>query len=167
MCQFSGETDNFNYFSSNLPKNEFWDRNFKNLSPDSESAPPRFLTWQFSVKTDNFEVFGLNLGKLPSYVQYFGFNNVEGITESWVEAEMSWVEVNWAGWRLKWAGWRWMEVDGGSWNWVEVGVQFSNTQKINLSRKVPITSGMRVKNFPPPHPPPKKKKKKNLLLWDS
>ena len=40
-----------------------------------------------------------------------------------------------------------MEVDGGSWNWVEVGVQFSNTQKINLSRKVPITSGMRVKNY--------------------
>ena len=160
MCQFSGKTDNFNYFSSNLPKNEFWDRNFKNLSPDSESAPPRFLTWQFSVKTDNFEVFGLNLGKLPSYVQYFGFNNVEGITESWVEAEMSWVEVNWAGWRLKWAGWRWMEVDGGSWNWVEVGVQFSNTQKINLSRKVPITSGMRVKNFPPPPPPTPPKKKK-------
>ena len=54
-----------------------------------------------------------------------------------------------AGWRLKLAGWRWMEVDGGRWNWVEVGVQCSNTQKINLSWKVPITSGMRVKNSPP------------------
>ena len=38
---------------------------------------------------DNFEFFGLNLGKLPNHVQYFGFNNVEGIAESWVEVEMS------------------------------------------------------------------------------
>ena len=34
-----------------------------------------------------------NLGKLPNYVRYFGSNNVEGVAESWVEAEMSWVEV--------------------------------------------------------------------------
>ena len=93
-------------------------------------------------------------------MQYFGSNNVEGIAESWVEAEISWVEVNWAGWRLKWAGWRWMEVDGGRWNWVEVGVQFSNTLKINLSWKVPIISGMRVKNSPPS--PLKKNLKKTL-----
>ena len=53
---------------------------------------------QFSDKTDNFEVFGLNLGKLPNYVQYFGSNIVEGVAESWVEAEMSWVEVDGAGW---------------------------------------------------------------------
>ena len=40
-----------------------------------------------------------NLGKLPNYVQYFGSNNVEGVAESWVEAEMSWVKVDVAGWR--------------------------------------------------------------------
>ena len=48
---------------------------------------------QFSVKMDNFEFFGQNLGKLPSYVQYFDSNIVEGVAETWVEAEMSWVEV--------------------------------------------------------------------------
>ena len=48
---------------------------------------------QFSVKKDNFEFFGPNLGKSPNYVQYFGFSNVEGVAESWLETEMSWVEV--------------------------------------------------------------------------
>ena len=49
---------------------------------------------QSSVKIENFEFFGLNLGKLPNYLQYFGSNNVEGVAESWVEAEMGWVEVD-------------------------------------------------------------------------
>ena len=48
---------------------------------------------QFSIKMDNFKFFGLNLGTLPTYVQYSGSNNVEGVSESWSEAEMSWVEV--------------------------------------------------------------------------
>ena len=52
---------------------------------------------------DNFEFVDLSLEKLPNYVQYFGPNNVEGVVESWVEAEMSWVEV-----------------DGGGRSWVEV-----------------------------------------------
>ena len=43
---------------------------------------------------DNFNFFGLNLGKLPNYVRYFGSYNVEGVVESWVEAEMSQVEVS-------------------------------------------------------------------------
>ena len=82
-----------NFFDPNLPKNGFWGQNFKNLSADSTSVPPRDLLCHFSVKMDNFEFFGLNLGKLPNYVQYFGFDNVEGVAESWVEAEMSWLEV--------------------------------------------------------------------------
>ena len=69
------------------------------MSLYSESATPRYHVSQFSVKMDNFEFFGLNLGKLPNYVQYFGSNIVEGVAESWVEAEMSWVEVDGAGWR--------------------------------------------------------------------
>ena len=52
---------------------------------------------------DKFELFSLNFGKLPNYVRYFDYNNVEGVVESWVEAEMSWVEV-----------------DGGGRSWVEV-----------------------------------------------
>ena len=65
---------------------------------------------EFGISTSNISCvpifsqngfFGLNLGKLPNYVQYFGSNIVEGVAESWVEAEMSWVEVDGAGWRLK------------------------------------------------------------------
>ena len=51
---------------------------------------------------DNFEFFGLNLGKWYNYVWYFGSNIVEGVAESWVEAEMSWVEVEMS----------WEELDG-------------------------------------------------------
>ena len=65
---------------------------------------------QFSVKTDNIEFFGLNFGKFPNYVRYFGSNNVKGVAESWVEAEISWVEVGGA---------------GGS--WMELVARFSNT----------------------------------------
>ena len=43
-------------------------------------------------------IFRPKFGKLPNYVQYFGSNIVEGVTESWEEAEMSWVEVDGAGW---------------------------------------------------------------------
>ena len=80
-----------------MPQNGFCGRNFKNISLDSESAPPRYHVCQFSVKMCNFKFFGLNLGKLPNYVQYFGSNNVESVAESWVEAEMSWVDVGGAG----------------------------------------------------------------------
>ena len=97
VCQFSVKMGNFYFFGPNLPKNEFWGRNFKNLSPDSESAPPRYHECQFSVKMDDFELFDLNLRKLPNYVRYFGSNNVEGVAENWIEAEMIWVEIDGAG----------------------------------------------------------------------
>ena len=59
---------------------------------------------------NNFEFFRLNLGQLPNYVRYFGSYSVEGVAESWVEAEMSWVELG--------AGeCSWMEVDGAGWRW--------------------------------------------------
>ena len=93
MGQFLGKTDNFDFFHPNLPKNEFWSRNFKNLSADLRSALPINHVCVFSVKMDNFEFFGLNMGKLPNYVRYFGFNNAEGVAVSWVEANMSCVEV--------------------------------------------------------------------------
>ena len=82
MCQFSVKTDNFDLFGPNLPKNEFWSWNFKNLSSDLVSVPPNYHMSQFSGKTDNFEFYSLNLGKLPNYVQYFGSYNVEDVTES-------------------------------------------------------------------------------------
>ena len=82
-----------------MPKNGFWGRNFKNLSLDSESAPPIYQVCYVLVKMDNFEFFSLNLGKLLNYVRYFGSENVEGVAESWLEAEMSLVEVGGARWR--------------------------------------------------------------------
>ena len=99
LCQFSGKTDNFEFFGPNLPKNRSWGWNFKNLSLHSKSAPLVYHVCQFSVKMDSFKSFGLNLGKLPNYVRRFGFNNAEGVAESWVE-------------RLKWVGWGWMELGG-------------------------------------------------------
>ena len=42
-------------------------------------------------------------------MQYFGSNIVEGVAESWLEAEMSWVEMG-----------------GAGWSWVEVSARFSN-----------------------------------------
>ena len=32
-------------------------------------------------------------------MQYFGSNSVEGVAESWLEAEMSWGKVDEPGWR--------------------------------------------------------------------
>ena len=82
MHQFSDKTDNFEFLGPNLPKNQFWDPNFKNLSLDLESTPPIYHLCQFSVKIDNFCFFGLNLGKLANYAQYFGSNIAEGVAES-------------------------------------------------------------------------------------
>ena len=65
-----------------MPKNGFWGWNFKNLSADSRSAPPRDHACQFSVKMDNFEFFGINLEKLLNNVRYFGSNNVEDVAKS-------------------------------------------------------------------------------------
>ena len=55
--------DNFDFLGPNLPKNGFWDQNFKNLSLDSESASLRCYVHQFSDKKDNFEFLGPNLPK--------------------------------------------------------------------------------------------------------
>ena len=71
MCQFLGKINNFDFFGPNLPKNGLWGQNFKNLSPDSESAPPRYDECQISVKMDNFEFFGPNLPKDGLWGQNF------------------------------------------------------------------------------------------------
>ena len=99
MCSFSGKTNNFDFFGPNLPKDDFWVRYLKNLSLDSETAPPRYHLCQFSVKMDNFKFFQLNLGKFPNYVRYFGSNNIECVAESWME--------------VGGAGWGCIELGGG------------------------------------------------------
>ena len=51
-------------------------------------------------------------------MQYFGSNIVEGVAESWVEAEMSWVEVEMSWVKVDGAGWSWVDLGGGGWSWV-------------------------------------------------
>ena len=46
-------------------------------------------------------IFRPKFGDIAQLREYFGSNIVEGVAESWVEAEMIWVEVSVAGWRLK------------------------------------------------------------------
>ena len=113
--------DNFDFFGLNLPKNRFWGWNFKNLSLDPESTPPKYHVSQFSVKMDEFYFFDLNLGKLPNYMEYCGSNIAEGVADSWVEAEMSWVEVSGAR----------VEVDGAECRWVH-GLVITYIQNILL-----------------------------------
>ena len=110
MCtNFQAKRTTLTFLTQFFPKNEFWGPNFKSLSAYSKSAPLKDHRCQFSVKMDSIQFFDLNFGKLPNYVPYFGSNNVEGVTESYVEAEMSWVE--------------------------EVGAWFSNTHFFNLKKK--------------------------------
>ena len=116
MCQFWGKTNNFDYLRPNLTKNGFWGQNFKNLSLDSESAPPRYHVCQFLVKMSNFELFGLNLGNCPITCDILVRILLKAL-QSWAEAEMSWVEVEMSC----------VEVDGAGWSWVELGSRFSNT----------------------------------------
>ena len=58
-------------FQPNFPKNEFWDWNFENLTPDLELAPSRYQVCQFSGKTVNFDFFGPNLTKNGFWGQNF------------------------------------------------------------------------------------------------
>ena len=63
-------------------------------------------------------------------MQNFGSNIVEGVAESWVEAEISWVEVTGAEWTWVEVEMSWVEVDGTEWRWMELGggdARFSNT----------------------------------------
>ena len=77
MCaNFQSKRTILTFLGPNLPINGFWDRNFKNVSPDLESASPRYHASQFLGKTDDFEFYDLNLGKLTNYVQHFGSYNV-------------------------------------------------------------------------------------------
>ena len=63
MYQFLDKTNNFDFFSPNFPKYEFSGQNFKNLSPDLESAPPEYHVCQFLGETESSDFFSPNLLK--------------------------------------------------------------------------------------------------------
>ena len=95
MCaNFQAKWKTLTFFGPNLPKNGFWDWNFKNLNADLESACPRYHVCQFLRKTNKFEFSTQTWGNFP--ITYFGSNNVEGVAKNLLGAEMSWVEVG--GW---------------------------------------------------------------------
>ena len=71
--KFSGKTNNFDFFDTNLPKNGFWVRNFENLSRDSESTTPSYHVYLFSGKTGNFDLFSPNLPKNGFWCWYFEY----------------------------------------------------------------------------------------------
>ena len=62
-ANFQEKRTTLTFFDPNLPQNGFWGQNFKKLSPDSESALPRYHVCHFSVKTDNLDFLGPNLPK--------------------------------------------------------------------------------------------------------
>ena len=68
---------------------------------------------------NKFEFFGLNLRNLPNYVQCFGSNIVEGVTELCGGSN-----------ELGGSGWSWVEFGRGGWSYVEVGARFSNTLQV-------------------------------------
>ena len=115
MCAIFQEKQKNLAFSSKICQKKILGSEFQKSKSGFGISPPRYQVCQFSAKTDNFEFFGLNLGKFPNYVQYFGSNYVDGVGESWLEADVNWMEVDGAGWRLKLAEWRWMDLGGEGW----------------------------------------------------
>ena len=93
---FSEKTDNLNFWAQKWNLASEFQKSKSGFTINT--TPPIYRACQFWVKMNNFLFFSLNLGKLPNYMQHFGPNNVEGVAESWVEAEMSWVEVDGAWW---------------------------------------------------------------------
>ena len=143
MCpNFQTQGTTFEFLDSNLPKNGFWGRNFRNLNLDSESASLRYYVHQYSDKTDNFDFLGPNFPKNGFWDRNFKNISLDSeltpskyhVCQFSVKMDNFWffglnlgkfpnyvqyfgsniVEgVQRAGWRLKWAGWRWMELGEG------------------------------------------------------
>ena len=65
MSKNSSKVSNKNkqemFFWSKLDQNEFWGRNFANLTPHLESVLPKYHVCQFLCKTDSFDFFSANL----------------------------------------------------------------------------------------------------------
>ena len=138
MRQFSDKTDNFDFLGPNLPKNEFWGQNFKNL--DLESASLRYYVHQFLNKTDNFEFLGPDLPKNGFWVR-----NSKNLS---LDSELTppiyhvcqllifrpkfgeiaqlraifWFKYCWGCCRELGGGWN--ELGGGGWSWVEIDMSW-------------------------------------------
>ena len=137
VYQFSDKTDNFEFLGPNLPKNGFWDQNFKNLSLDLESASLRCYVHQFSDKFaqkwilgSEFQKsksgFGINTSNIPC-VPVFSQNGQ--LLIFWPKfgeiaqlCAIFWFKYCWGCCRELGGGWN--ELDGGGWSWVEVDMSW-------------------------------------------
>ena len=70
-----------------MRQKEFWERNFKNLSLDLESASLRYYMHQFSDKRNNFQLFCQNLLKkwilgseFQKFKSRFGISNLKTVS---------------------------------------------------------------------------------------
>ena len=138
--QLLDKTNNFEFLSPNLPKNEFWSRNFKNLSLDLESvslSAPIFRQkgqlWIFGLKFAQKSIlgsefqkskfgFGISTSKI-SYVPIFSQN--EQLLIFWPKfgeiaqlRAIFWFKYCW-GCCIELGG-GWNELGGGGWSWMEV-----------------------------------------------
>ena len=97
VCQFSGKTDNFDFFGPNLPKNGFRGSQFQKSKSEFGISTPKIPWEPISSQNEQLWIFRLKFGKIAQLREYFGSNNVECVAESWIKAEMSWVEMDGAG----------------------------------------------------------------------
>ena len=145
MCANFQEKRTILFFRPNLPKNEFWGRNFvqirNQLFQDTRCA--NFLTKRTAL------TFSVQISPKMNLELEIQKNNVRiGDT---VITETSWryhvcqflgKTNNFDFFRyfgsyilaqsLKWAGLKWVELCGGGWSWVQVGVRFNNTQEHSI-----------------------------------
>ena len=87
--QFSDKMSNFEFLAQIGPKMDFWLAISKIQVWIWNQHLQYTMCANFQSKQITFNFFDLNLGKLPNYMQYFGSDVVEGVLESWMEAEMS------------------------------------------------------------------------------
>ena len=142
MHQFSDKRDNFECLGPNLPKNEFWGRNFKNINLDLESTSLRYFVHQFLDKTNNLQFLGPNLPKNGFWDQNIKSLNLdlESTPPRYHVCQFSvkmdnlifrpkfgeitqlratfWFKYCWGCCRELGEGWN--ELGGSGWSWVEV-----------------------------------------------
>ena len=148
MYQFSDKKGTFDFLGPNSPKNGFWDRNFKNLSLDSESTSLRYYVHQFSNKTDTFDFLGPNLSKNGFWDRNFKNLSLDSestppiyhVCQSSVKMDNFWFfdlnldklpnYVQYFGSNIvesvaeNWVETEmsWVEVHGAGWSWMKLGV---------------------------------------------
>ena len=89
-ANFQAERTTLNFWPKFAQKRILW-LEFRNSKPVFGISTSNMPWEPIFMQNGQLWIFCLNLGKLPNYMGYFGYYNVEGVAESWVEVKMSWV----------------------------------------------------------------------------